>query len=78
MEGASAYYKVVSVMEELMLKNFRPGHLFNVAELARVETVYLYNFVLVDIFRAIQIGTPTTFAYHYTPSAGSTQGDSVS
>lgn len=57
-------------MEKLLLKSFKPGHLFNVAEIGRTETVYLYNFVYVDIMRAIQLGLPTTFAYHYAPLPG--------
>lgn len=66
-EGAAAYYVVASVMEKLLLKSFKPGHLFNVADLGRIENVHIYNFVFVDIMRAIQLGLPTTFAYHWAP-----------
>lgn len=61
-----------------MLEKYKPGHLFNVAEIARVNTVSVYNFALVDIYRAIQLGHPTTFAYHYTPATDMDLGPSVS
>lgn len=77
-EGSAAYYKVVAVMERLMLEKYKPGHLFNLAEVGRVNTVYIYNWILVDIFRAIELGLPTTYAYYYTPLADQKLGTSVS
>lgn len=66
-EGAGAYYSVAEIMEKLLLQRYKPGHLFNLAEIGRIETVHLYNFAFVDIMRAIQLGLPTTFAYHWAP-----------
>lgn len=57
-------------MEKLLLQKYKPGHLFNVAQIGQTEHVHIYNFIFVDIMRAIQLGFPTTFAYYYAPEAG--------